>query len=68
MLTILEPDAEVCKLVAKLATVGTATAGDTDTKVLVEIKQNLSKIKEELATLETAELQKKQERITNYLG
>ena len=41
MLTILEPDAEICQLVAKLKKAGTATEGGTDTKVFIEIKKNL---------------------------
>lgn len=67
ILTVLEPDAEVCKFTAKLAEAGTATAESTDFSVIKEIKNNVSKIKEELDTLDKGKLDRMQGVIAKIL-
>ncbi|MFB2839564.1 hypothetical protein [Floridanema evergladense] len=67
ILTILEPDAKLCQLVARLASAGTATAGDTDTTVLKEVKTCLSELEAELKGIDPKKLALKENILVKIL-
>lgn len=59
LLTILEPDTIICKLAARLATASTASEGETDHNIILEMRQHSAQIAEELASLSAAKLDRK---------
>ncbi|MBW5483043.1 hypothetical protein [Streptomyces bambusae] len=63
LLTILEPQTQVCLHSARLAEVGTVGDGntDTDTAVLKQLKTHADKISAELASVKPEKLQRKTE-------
>jgi hypothetical protein len=67
VLTILEPDAKICKITAKLATAGTATEGLTDMDVIKEIMASMGDLEKELATISDKKLQLKQKVLAKIL-
>ncbi len=67
ILTILEPDSEVCKAAARLAQAGTATEGETDTKVLLDLKNYTDKMVAELKEVDEKSLERKQGLVTKIL-
>ncbi|MGB8686525.1 MAG: hypothetical protein WCD53_04205 [Microcoleus sp.] len=67
ILTILEPDAKICQLTARLATAGSATEGETDTAVIKEIKGCLSQLEAELKEVNEKKLEGKQKLLTKIL-
>ncbi len=58
ILTILEPDSKTCQAVIRLAQAGTATEGETDTSILLEIKNSFkSDIEKELEEVNSKKLE-----------
>ena len=67
VLTILEPESKTCQSVVNLAQAGTATEGDTDISVLVDINNNHKKeIEAELMNVSELNLEKKQKLISKF--
>ena len=67
ILTILEPDAKICQLTARLAQAGSATEGETDFAVIKEIKNSLSDLEAELKEVNDKKLESKQKLLTRIL-
>ncbi|MET9730562.1 hypothetical protein ABZZ79_07850 [Streptomyces sp. NPDC006458] len=67
LLTILEPKAQTCVQAARLAEVGTAGDGDTDTTVAKQLKAHTAKIATELASVSPEQLQRKTAAIAKLL-
>ncbi|MER7001114.1 hypothetical protein [Streptomyces sp. NPDC000410] len=67
LLTILEPQEQTCLQAARLAEVGTAGDGDTDTTVVKQLKTHADKIAAELASVSPEKLQRKTAAIAKFL-
>lgn len=67
LLSILEPDTVTCKLVARLATAGTATDGETDTAVIKELRAHSATIAKELGTVTAKQLESKSALVAKFL-
>ena len=67
ILTILEPDSQICQLTARLANAGTASDDDTDTEVIKEIKKSLPKLEEELHGIKETKLKAMEKILTKIL-
>lgn len=67
LLSILEPDTVTCKLVARLATAGTATSGETDTAVIKELREHAVQIAAELATVNEGKLDRKAALVAKFI-
>ncbi|MGC0327556.1 hypothetical protein RKD23_000546 [Streptomyces sp. SAI-170] len=68
LLTILEPRAELCVQASRLAEVGTAGEGDTDTTVVTQLRNHADRIASELASVSPEKLQKKTATIAKFLA
>lgn len=68
LLSILEPDTVTCRLVVRLAAAGTATAGETDTAVLKELREHAARIAEELTTVSESQLARKAALVARFLA
>lgn len=68
LLSILEPDTVTCRLAARLAAAGTATAGETDTAVLKELREHAARIAEELGSVSEAQLGRKSALVARLLA
>jgi len=68
LLSILEPDSVTCRLAARLAAAGTATAGETDTAVLKELREHAARIAEELRALSEPQLARKAALVARLLA
>jgi hypothetical protein len=68
LLTLLEPDTITCKLAARLAAAGTATDGETDSAVLMELRQHADQIAKELASVDSASKERRANLVDKFLS
>lgn len=67
LLTILEPKADICVNARRLAAAGTATADETDTDVLRELRSDSGSIASELASVKIEKLEQKTRLVAKFL-
>lgn len=70
ILTILEPNSKICQYTTRLASAGSVSKlkdGDTDFKLLREMKQHLPELEAELKSIQESKLDLKTKVVANLL-